>query len=348
MSKLRPLAFALCLGAAIISPALARAGEPVSPSSEPLGKEEAIKAFTKGRDLILAGKQAEALPVLTRSFQLLPSPNTELLIAHAEKGLGHKARAADHYDHVAVSAQAEIAKGNTKYEETAAEAKRALAELGPSLGAIEITASPTAKITVIRSAEDVATFIGSARVWAEPGRVTVRSSDAPEQLVVVTVGETARIDLTVVAPATKAPPPMLPLPPPGDTQAEKAVMGPVGIAGIVIGGVGLVGVGVFAGLGSSAQSTYDELVACGCSVSEAAELREDGKQAQLIANVSLGVGVGLVAGGVTMLIVDLVSPKKSDEATPAASSSRSSTPKIAPLVAIDTSGGYAGVSVLLP
>jgi hypothetical protein len=307
----------------------------VSPSSEPLGKEEAIKAFTKGRDLILAGKQAEALPVLTRSFQLLPSPNTELLIAHAEKGLGRKARAAGHYLNVATNAQAEVAKGQTKYEETVAEAKRALAELGPSLGVVEITAGPMVKGTVTRSAEDVASFVGSARIFAEPGRVTIKAADGPEQSVEIAAGKTQKVDLTASAQAEKPPPSPIEKPAPEPSGG----IGGLGIAGVVIGGVGLVGVGVFAGLGSSASSTYDELVACGCSLEEAAALREDGKQAQLIANVSLGVGLGLVAGGVTMLIVDLVAPKKSDEAPPVA--------RVAPMVAIDQSGGFAGVSVVL-
>jgi hypothetical protein len=342
MRKLRSLAFSLCLGSlclggALAAPAVAHAGDPVSPSSEPLGKEEAIKAFTKGRDLILAGKQAEALPVLTRSFQLLPSPNTELLIAHAEKGLGRKARAAGHYDHVVVTAQAEIAKGNTKYEETIAEAKRALLELGPSLGVIEITAGPMVKGTVTRSADDVASFAGSARIFAEPGRVTIKPAGGPEQSVEIAAGQTQKVDLSAIAQTEKPPPPPIEKPAP---EEKGSGIGGLGIAGIVIGGVGLVGVGVFAGMGSSAQSTYDELVACGCSVEDAEVLREDGKQAQLVANVSLGVGLGLVAGGVTMLIVDLVSPKTSDEAAPVA--------RLAPMVAIDKSGGFAGVSVLLP
>lgn len=335
MKKLRSLTAALCLAAAVFAPAVARAGDPVSPSSEPLGKEEAIKAFTKGRDLILAGKQAEALPVLTRSFQLLPSPNTELLIAHAEKGLGRKARAADHYDHVVVSAQAEIAKGNTKYEETVAEAKRALAELGPGLGVIEIIAAPAMKGTVVRAPDDVASFAGSARIFAEPGTVRVRPAEGPERPVDITAGQKQTVDLTAVTEPVKPPPPPIEKP----QQETQGGIGGLGIAGIVIGGVGLVGVGVFAGMGSSAQSTYDELVACGCSLAEAAALREDGKQAQLYANVSLGVGLGLAAGGVTMLIVDLVSPKKSDETPP--------TARVRPKLAIDTTGGFAGVSVPL-
>jgi hypothetical protein len=334
-------ALTLC-GAALLGPRPAHAGDPVSPSSEPLGKDEAIKAFTKGRDLILAGKQAEALPVLMRSWQLLPSPNTELLIAHAEKGLGHKARAASHYEHVLVTAQSEIAKGNTKYEETIAEAKRALAELKPGLATIEVTAPPTLKVTVSRSADDVVTFTGSMKLWAEPGRVSIKPERGLEQVVEVSAGQTQRLALSASLVVEEAPPEKPPPPaekPPPDEGGGG--IGALGIAGIVVGGVGLVGVGVFAGLGSSAQSTYDELEACGCSFAEADVLREDGKQSQLIANVSLGVGLGLAAGGVTMLIVDLLSPKsKSDETVPKAS--------IAPIVAIDRTGGYAGVSVLLP
>ena len=337
MKKLRPFALAVCLGTLAV-PLEARAGDPVSPSSEPLGKDEAIKAFTKGRDLILAGKQAEALPVLMRSFQLLPSPNTELLIAHAEKGLGHAARAAGHYEHVVVSAQAEIAKGNTKYEETVAEAKRALGELLPGLGSVEITAPASMRVSVTRGREDVVSFTGSSRVLAEPGRVKVKAGDEAERDVDVSAGQTAKLDLTAVLAPAKAPTPVEPAP---AEPPAKSGLGALGIAGIVVGGVGLVGVGVFAGMGSSAKSKYDELVACGCSLAEAAQLREDGKQAQVIANVSLGVGVGLAAGGLTMLIVDVVSPKKKSDEAAAIS-------RFAPVAAMDAHGGFAGVSLALP
>ncbi len=290
-TRLAGLALAITFASAVAS----------AQPSEPLGKEEAIKAFKSGRDLVVAGKHAEALPLLTRSFELLPSPNTELLIATAHRATGKKARAAGHYERARDAADAEVAKGAAKYQETAAEARRALDELSKELGVLDILAPSNRRVTVTRAGDDVVTITGSGRVWASPGAVMIElDGGQPPKSVEVTAGTTARVELG----AGEAAKPVEP--PPVVVDAAGGGIGGVTVAGIIVGGVGLAGIGMFAGFGSSAQSAYDELEQCGCSLAEAETLREDGKRSQLIANASLGIGLGLAAGGLTMILVDVV------------------------------------------
>jgi hypothetical protein len=95
---------------------------------------------------------------------------------------------------------------------------------------------------------------------------------------------------------------------PADSSTEpETTGGEVRIAGIVIGSVGVAGLVTFAvagGLALDRKSTLED--ACGESNCPAegqyGELIEEGRTLQTVANVALGVGAGLVAGGVFMII----------------------------------------------
>jgi len=45
----------------------------------------ALELYNEGRDLLLDKQASAALPKLQESLRLLPSPNTQLLIAHATR-----------------------------------------------------------------------------------------------------------------------------------------------------------------------------------------------------------------------------------------------------------------------
>ncbi len=310
----------LCLGlvgpAAVSRSALAQGGGVVAEESK-----RAIQLYTEGRDLLTAGKAADALPKLVESLRLLPSPNTELLIAHARRELGRRAEALETYERVLANAQNEVARGQDRYKGTLEEAKRWIGSLSGELGTVVVTAPEGARIDVSRGdPKSPATFIGSGRAYAEPGevRVTMTLGDRTEtQTARVGAGTSARVDFST---STQPAPPGADKQPPPPPKDEGPV---VSIAGIVLLGGGAVGMAMFAGFGVSARSTLDGLEECTprCPASRRPE-KDAGERDMLIANVSVGIGAGLLAAGATAWIVEAVLAGGEQEAAPAAPAAR--------------------------
>jgi hypothetical protein len=80
---------------------------------------------------------------------------------------------------------------------------------------------------------------------------------------------------------------------------------------------------MFAGFGISARSTLDGLEECDphCPNSRREE-QDAGKRDQLIANVSVGIGAGLLAAGATAWIVEAALAGGEKEAAPPAPAAR--------------------------
>ncbi|NUO49424.1 MAG: tetratricopeptide repeat protein [Polyangiaceae bacterium] len=303
-------------GAATLSrPAFAQGGGVVAEESK-----RAIELYTEGRDLLTAGKAAEALPKLIESLRLLPSPNTELLIAHAKRELGRRAEALETYERVLANAQNEVARGQDRYKGTLEEAKRWIGSLGGELGTVVVSAPEGARIDVARGdPQSPATFIGSGRAYAEPGevRVTMTVGDRTETKTArVGAGTTARVDFSTAAPT-------------GPSGTDKAAPQPkddgpvVSIAGIALLSGGVVGMAMFAGFGVSAKSTLDGLEECSPHCPDSRREEQDaGKRDQLIANISVGIGAGLLAAGATAWIVEAVMAGGEKELAPAAPAAR--------------------------
>ena len=78
------------------------------------------------------------------------------------------------------------------------------------------------------------------------------------------------------------------------------------VAGFVVGALGLAAVGTFAVLGNMAGNRYDEVVAAcrgRCQDRTHDDAIREGETWQLLANVSLGAGIGLSLIGVVMIAV---------------------------------------------
>jgi len=308
----------VCLALALASIAGTAAAQP---SGNVVAEESkrAIDLYTEGRDLLTAGKPAAALPKLGESLRLMPSPNTELLIAHARREMGQKADAMDTYQRVQQNAENEVARDQDRYQGTAEEAKRWIATLGRELGTVMVSAPEGARIEVMR-AGGPAVFTGTGRAYADPGEVIVTATidgRTEKKTARVGAGTTARVDFAR-SPAG-AGGPGGPGPEPGSPQPSREDDGAViSVPGIVLIGVGLVGVGLFAGFGVSAQSTLDSLEECSpsCPASRRSEV-DAGERDQLIANVSIGVGAVAIAAGVTTWIVQ-AAVAGGDEPPPAA------------------------------
>src|SRR5262249_44894805 len=112
--------------------------------------DEATQHYTKGRKLFEIGQYSAASTEFKASLALLPSPNTELLLAHAEREQGHKVEAIEFYNHVVVEAGARVRAGEARYRATLEEAGRWAAVLRAELGEIDVTLSHAAAGTTLR------------------------------------------------------------------------------------------------------------------------------------------------------------------------------------------------------
>lgn len=308
--------------------AVARADEP---------SKEGVQLYVQGRDFLSAGKPNEALPLLLRSLALLPSPNTELLIAHAHRDLGKKAQALEEYTRAEENARIEVGRGQSRYEETVVEARRARAELMLDVGTLAITAPRDARITVRRSVSDEVLLRGPGRVYVEPGVATVTlelGAVRAAKKVEVAAGATAEVVFEGEGAAAPAP-----------EQGRGAGkppsrFGALSIVGGVVSGLGAATFGLVAGFGVSAQSKYDDLEACetSCTLTsaEVEDLRSTGKRDELVTNVSIGVGSVLVAGGVLLVILDALDVEVSAETRRG---------RVRPVVDVGAQRGFVGVDV---
>jgi hypothetical protein len=300
------LASALLL-ASTARPSTARAQPKDAPDAAPApsgSAQRALELYTEGRGLLSSGKAADALPKLAESLSLLPSPNTELLIAHAHRELGHAVLAIRTYAHVAEIARAEVAKGQDKYKGSLGEAERWQKELTKSVGTIIVKGPPGLEVDIrsTTGADSVHARVGE-EVWVEPGDVIVRAtsggrSDAQQ----VSVAKGAA-QLVTFAEKTGGPDVVRPPPPAPEPDGHGPV---VSIPGIIVGSVGLAALGVSAGFGGAALALHGDLEGCQAGDPCAATFEDDkatGETFKTITNVTLGAGLGLVAVGATIWII---------------------------------------------
>jgi len=277
----------------------------------------AIELYAEGRNLLSAKRPADALPKLVESLSLLPSPNTELLIAHAHRELGHRATAFRTYVHVAETAAQEIAKGADKYKTSLDEARRWQDELRPQIGVVVIDGPTALEVEIVTSTDPAPVHAKSGEeVWVDPGDVVVRTlAPAPEeQHVTVSAAQVAHVSVSAPAIDVATTGPVQP-PPPTPTP-EDASSTVVSVPGIVVGAVGVAALIVAAGTGGAALSLKSDLEACNVGDPCAATFEDDksrGATLQLVTNAMIGVGAGLVAAGATIWIIDAATSGGSDE-----------------------------------
>ena len=335
--------FALALSLSLAAMSLRQAQAATPPGGTPQNEQEGIRHYQEGRQLLSRHKVEEALRELRASYELLPSPNTELLIAHALREMGHKAEAMTHYEHVLADATARVRQGEKRFEATLEESGRWSAVLRPGLGQLEIVVkgvSPDVKLVVDGEATttelDATSGGRRAKPWHEPGRavVTARVGDGPEQskTVEVSVGQVASVELDLTTAAAAATPAT------AATEAPTEPAEPSGGGAVpappwpsyVAAGVGVVGFAFFAGFGAASASVAGDLDECAprCPL-DMQERADAGKRNQTIANVSVIVGaVGLAAAG-TIWLVDALTGGDS-EPSPASSESPAAAVSIGP------------------
>ncbi len=299
---MRPLALGLTLALAVLA-----GGAHAQPSAD------AKAAFDKGKALYESGQAAAALPELERAVSLSGSPNARLLVARCLKDLGRRAEAYEVLrrtvrDAAALSAQ------DKKYQPTRDAAASLLAIIEPEIGKVVVVLpeSMTGASVELAGRRLEATEIG-VPLAVEPGGVAVTAELAGKgssrRQVDVAAGATVTV---VLDPGAK--PPTSPGTPPKeerptsptrlDSGEPEQTGGGVRIAGFVIGGLGIAGLATFAATGAlvlQRQSTLDEECGGRCADDTHADVISEGRTFQTIANVSLGVGAGLLTAGIFMV-----------------------------------------------
>lgn len=307
-----------CAGAAIASLVLSGPAwaQPETPTPQP---DPAVELFRDGVKLAQEGKCAEALPLLTRSFELAPSPNSELVVARCLRDTGRIVEALARYEAAAAEAQRRVGEGQTKYERTADEAKREGDEVKSRLGTVtvEVRGAKEGATVEIEGQKVELDANGQAKALRPPGRTRVVVRVSPDKTFdrVVEVGAGAQAFVAVdVATIEKGGPKEVPKPvPSGGSRRDWAYP-----LSWVAGGLATAGFAAFAGLGLTSQSLYDDLESsCGNRCGARRDDVERGESLQLGANISLGVAAGLSAVSAAFLVVALTDPGPETLAEPA-------------------------------
>jgi hypothetical protein len=310
--KLPPRSLAAaCLCAALLLPNAASAADPAAEAVF----DEGLKAFE-------AGDYATACPKLETAVKLTKGEGLggTLLLAECWERQGRTASAWGLYRTVAARAAAQ------KQDERRAKAEAGEQRMAALLHRVEIVVAPDvaaiAGVEIRRGEELVPREAWGVALPVDPGAVVVRAT-APgrtpfERTVEVpaTSGAT-KIPIDTMAPAaagaapTKPADPAPPATPPPPQERSGGGLGGLGIAGLVIGGTGVLAMGGSVILAAVAKGQWsDAAAACPNAVcSDAADV-EAVDDARSLAGVGTAVFIGgavLAAAGGTMLVIDLAS-----------------------------------------
>ncbi len=282
--------------------------------------------FQQGLAAVDRGDHAAACPLFERAIEL-----------SSTEALGGMLTLADCYEHVGrpssawgvykrVAARAIVA----KEEDRARQAERAAARLEPTLPRVRFTrpsaAPPGLRVRV--GADTVPADVWQVSIPVDPGSATFTfeaNGLTPVTKTVVIPSGPSTTDVT--APTLSRAPapdsrPAGPQPVATTTPAhDGGGLGSVGIAGVVVGGIGVIGAASSAGVMSAAKSDWQAAVDADCDGDPTRCRTLDGVDAAratgTVGTAVFGVGLGLAAIGAGLFIYDLVGSSKSS-ATPTA------------------------------
>ena len=285
--------------------------------------------FNEGKQLMGAGRYAEACPKLEESQRLDPGMGTLFNLAECDEHVGKTATAWAAY--LEVASQAKLAAQPAREKV----ARERAAALEPKLGRLAITPPAGAPggggLDALELRRD-GVLIGKAQwgaslpvdpgdhvvVATAPGRRSwqgsVRVEPAKAQTIAVPALEPAPVATPAVAaaPAPAVVTPSVPVaigPTRGTGEATGpeapagAQLGPQKIAAIAIGGLGVVGLGLGTYFGLSSRSKHDDAGAhCAGNACDAqgVALRSDAITAGNASTVSFALGAAALAGGAVL------------------------------------------------
>ena len=329
--------FGVVAAIAAVTFRLATASAAGPPAAVASTKEQVLTLYNQGKELLDAGKTAEACQAFESAKRLdFTAINLILRLGDCYERLGRTASAYSQYQQAAsLAAAAKDARRSTAEERVAA--------VEPHLARVVVALSPAAvSVTVRRNGEIVARETLGKPEPVDPGRYTFEAA-APGKTTwsaarEIVAGSTITIDVPGLLPAaSSALPATLPTP--------EASSSPRRAIALALGGVGLVGLGVGAAFGVKALSNLAASRANGhCDAQSFCDdagfqLRGDAQDAATISTVTLALGAGAAVAGVVLWITAPSSPKAATKAP--ASSSRSPLSTVRASVAGDAHG--AGV-----
>lgn len=282
---------------------------PSAAYADGMGKDEkagAQKTFEAGTKLYDAHRYKEALTALRASYQILPSPNSRLMIARCLRELGKNREA--YIEFMAVADEARE-KGD-KYASAASAATEEGEEVKQRVGFVTVKVTGAQDgVTVTMGDQQIDPGAVGAPVPTDPATlvVTAKGADGSSARAEVTVaaGESQTVELNLVPPPKDEPPPEPP-PEPPKVAVDTGGKGISRTWAYVAGGVGVAGLATFAVFGSMANSKYDDLDAA-CKGGPCGPGHEDdisaGKTDQLIANIGLGVGIVGIGVGTALFFM---------------------------------------------
>src|SRR5688572_4647340 len=128
MARARPWTYVLAI---VLASGGFTAGAHAQPPATDADRAAAL--YDEGSKLLKEGNAGASLAPLEQSMGLLASPNTELLVGHALRELGKKARAVERYVHVRETAKARVAAGEARFSRTLEDAEDWISKLAPDV-----------------------------------------------------------------------------------------------------------------------------------------------------------------------------------------------------------------------
>jgi hypothetical protein len=273
------------------------------------------------------GRLEAALEAFEAAYRQVADPEVRLVMAMAIRRLGRTLDAYEDLPAVIAEAEAAIAV-DAKYGAIAAAAREELASMTPEVGFVILAGLESVPADAELSINDreIPRERWAGRIAVLPGKLAVDVTGQPTREFSVAAGKQVRINLAAtvahqpsaaVTPETLRDPEPVAPPPDAETAPPARL-----IAGIASGGVGVVGLALYAVFGGLALSRKNDLdVACPSNncPDDVADLIDEGQSFQTMANVFFTVGVvGLAAGG-GLVIWHFVEPPETDsEDTPPA------------------------------
>lgn len=299
------LAFAFQAGTATDVFAQPKAGDPV---------KQATDLFKQGQALFQARQFPQALDLFQRSYATVASPNSGLYIARCHNEMGRFKESYLQYRKVIGEAEGRVAT-EPKYKPTLDTARTEIEQVAGKISILTVQVSNPAANSTLR----VGATVIPREQWGQP----IPLDAGPVDVVLDTVGappSAQKLNLArgekktiVIAPAGPVGP-VGPGPGPGPRRRTNDRFSMLPLA-ITFGGIGVVGMGMFAVAGGLSLGTYSEVEDnCPNGPTCTDDLIDRGEREQLIANVGLVVGAVGLAAGATFLIVEVATGGVGNEA----------------------------------
>jgi hypothetical protein len=315
----RDLVAALALALVCASLEVRAAGVPVAEASKDQLRA-AEKTFHVADDLFDAKRYSEALTAYRASFDIVASPNSQLMMARCLIALDRLQEAYAELERAVETADAAL-KRDKKYANAARAVREELARVTAKVARLSIRVGDLpegSKLTVNGKQVDTSTL--DRPLILAPGSATavLIAPDGREarREVEIAAGATASVKLDLAAPGESAekmapaPIPASELPPEEDRGKKVSASTSSGSSlrpwAFIAGGVGVVGLASFGIFGSMSQSKFDSLKEdcpdAHCPPDRGSDI-DDGKRFQTFANVGLVVGIVGVGTGVTLFLL---------------------------------------------